>query len=98
LNDRDRERRAGRTSSLFFSRDPTREVDFAVDAGRRLEVFEAKWRELPAARDTINFDFVRKAVGELRVAAGAAVTRTRDSFPFPNEFRALPVTKLGIFP
>jgi predicted AAA+ superfamily ATPase len=38
---RDRERRAGRTGSLFFWRDRTREVDFVVDAGGRLELFEA---------------------------------------------------------
>jgi len=31
---RDRERRAGRSSSLFFWRDRTREVDFVVDAGK----------------------------------------------------------------
>ena len=44
---RDREHRSGRTGSLFFWRDRTREVDFVVDAGGRLELFEAKWTELP---------------------------------------------------
>jgi len=51
---RDRERRSGRTGSLFFGRDRTREVDFIVNAGGRLELFEAKWTELPDLADTVN--------------------------------------------
>jgi predicted AAA+ superfamily ATPase len=92
---RDRERRAGRTGSLFFWRDRTREVDFVVDAGGRLELFEAKWTELPDAGDTVNLDFVRNVVGKSRVTAGAVVSRTPNSFPLPSGFRALPVTELG---
>ena len=92
---RDRERRAGRTGSLFFWRDRTREVDFVVDSGGRLELFEAKWTELPDVGDTVNLDFVRNVVGTSRVAAGAVVCRTPNSFSFANGFRALPVTELG---
>jgi predicted AAA+ superfamily ATPase len=91
---RDRERRAGRTGSLFFWRDRSREVDFVADAGGRLELFEAKWTELPDAGDTVNLEFVRNVVGKSRVAAGAVVSRTPNSFPFPNGFRALPLTEL----
>jgi hypothetical protein len=36
-----------------------REVDFVVDIGGRLELFEAKWTEVPTAGDTVNLDFVR---------------------------------------
>jgi predicted AAA+ superfamily ATPase len=92
---RDRERRAGRTGSLFFWRDRTREVDFVVDAGGRLELFEAKWTEVPDLGDTVNLDFVRNVIGKSRVTAGGVVSRTPNSFPFPNGFRALPVTELG---
>src|SRR5208337_4320706 len=91
---RDRERRAGRTGSLFFWRDRTREVDFVVDAGGRLELFEAKWTELPDLGDTVNLDFVRNVVGKSRVAGGAIVCRTPSSFPVANGFRALPVNEL----
>ena len=49
---RDRERRAERTGSLFFWRDRTREVDFVVDTGGRLELFEAKWTRSFAAHKT----------------------------------------------
>jgi uncharacterized protein len=91
---RDRERREGRTGSLFFWRDRTREVDFVVDTGGRLELFEAKWTELPDVGDTVNLGFVRNVVGKSRVAAGAIVCRAPNGFPLPNEFRALPVTEL----
>jgi len=92
---RDRERRAGRTGSLFFWRDRTREVDFVVDTGGRLELFEAKWTELPDLGDTVNLDFVRNVIGKPRVTAGGVVSRTPNGFPFANGFRALPVTELG---
>jgi len=93
---RDRERRGGRTGSLFFWRDRTREVDFVVDTGGRLELFEAKWTELPDVGDTVNLDFVRNAVGKSRMSGGAIVCRTPNSFPLANGFRALPVTELRL--
>ena len=81
-------------ASLFFWRDRTREVDFIVDVGGRLELFEAKWTELPSAADTANLDFVRRVVGRSRVAGGAVISRTPNSFPLSNGFRALPVSEL----
>jgi predicted AAA+ superfamily ATPase len=92
---RARERDAGRRGSLFFWRDRTREVDFVVDVGGRLELFEAKWTELPDTGDTVNLGFVRNVVGESRVIAGAVVCRTSNGFPLAGGFRALPVTELG---
>jgi len=91
---RSRERRAGHFSSLFFWRDRTREVDFVVDVGGRLELFEAKWTELPSVTDAVNLDFVRKVVGKTRVASGAIISRTPSSFPLGNDFRVLPVSEL----
>jgi len=70
-------------------------VDFIVDAGGSLELFEAKWTELPDTHDTANLDFVRSVVGATRVTSGAVVSRTSNSFPFANGFRAVPVTELG---
>ena len=92
---RHRERLAGRAGSLFFWRDRTREVDFVVDAGGSMELFEAKWTELPDMGDSVNLDFVRSVVGTSRVTAGAIVSRTPNSFPFANGFRAVPITELG---
>ena len=91
---RSRERRAGRAGSLFFWRDRTREVDFVVDVGGQLELFEAKWTELPAASDAVNLDFVRKVVGKASVVSGAIISRTPNSFPLANGFRAVAVSEL----
>jgi predicted AAA+ superfamily ATPase len=91
---RARERGAGRAGSLFFWRDRTREVDFVVDIGGRLELYEAKWSEVPEAGDAVNLEFVRNAIGKSRIAAGAIVCRAPHSFPLSNGFRALPVTDL----
>lgn len=91
---RRREQRAGRIGSLFFWRDRTREVDFVAEAGGRLELFEAKWTELPAAADTVNLAFARKVIGASRVAGGAIVCRAPHAFPLPDDFQAIPVTEL----
>jgi predicted AAA+ superfamily ATPase len=90
---RARERLAGRVGSLFFWRDRTREVDFVADLGGNLELYEAKWTELPDNRDTVNLEYVRNAIGK-NVAGGAVVARTPNSFPFSNGFRAIPVTEI----
>ncbi len=90
-----RERRAGRTGSLFFWRDRTREVDFVVEIAGRLELFESKWTELPADSDAANLEFMRKVVGEAGISEGAVISRTPNSFPFKNGFRALAVTDLA---
>lgn len=91
---RARERSAGRAGSLFFWRDRTREVDFVVDIGGRLELYEAKWSEVPEANDAVNLEFVRNAIGKSRIAAGAIICRAPHSFPLSNGFRALPVSDL----
>jgi predicted AAA+ superfamily ATPase len=92
---RARERRAGRVQSLFFWRDRTREVDFVVDVAGRLELFEAKWAEVPAAGDAVNLDFVRNVVGKSRIAGGAIVCRTANSYPLTDGVRALSVVDLA---
>lgn len=91
---RARERNAGRTGSLFFWRDRTREVDFVVDVAGELELYEAKWTEVPADDDAVNLAFVRNALGKSRVAGGAVVCRAPNSFLFTSGFRALPVAQL----
>jgi hypothetical protein len=58
-----------------------------VDTGGLLELFEAKWTELPDVGDTVNLDFVRNVVGKSRIAGVAIVCRTPNSFPLANGFR-----------
>ncbi len=91
---RHRERRARRAGSLFFWRDRTREVDFVVDSGGRLELFEAKWTELPAESDGVNLSFVRDSVGSSRVSRAVIVCRTALSHPIPGDLRAQSVADL----
>ena len=59
-----------------------------------MELFEAKWTELPTENDAVNLDFVRKVVGKARVVSGAVVSRTPNSFPLVHGFQALPVSEL----
>jgi len=91
---RAREREASRVGSLFFWRDRTREVDFVVDTGGNIELFEAKWTEVPDNRDTANLEYVRNALGKKTVASGSVVCRAPNGFPFANGFRAIPVTEI----
>jgi len=91
---RARERKAVRAGSLFYWRGRTREVDFMVDVGGRFELFEAKWTEIPDAGDTTNLEFVRREMGKAKVVSATVVSRTPNSFPLPNGFRAIPVTEI----
>lgn len=81
---RHRERMAGRSHSLFFWRDRTREVDFVAEAAGRLELIEAKWIELPARSDAVNLAFVREAVGPTNVASAAIVCRAPNGYPLDD--------------
>jgi uncharacterized protein len=92
---RHREEAALRASSLFFWRDRTREVDFLVDVGGQIELYEAKWTELPTDADVTNLAFVRNAIGRPKMTKGAVICRTPNSYPLPSGFRAVAVSELG---
>ncbi len=91
---RHREYRAGRTGSLFFWRDRTREVDFVTDIAGRIELFEAKWSEVPDGSDTVNLDFVRQAIGPKKVTSRSVVCRAPHAFPLPAGTKAVPADAL----
>src|SRR6185436_14725597 len=76
---RARERQAGRTGSLFFWRDRTREVDFLTDIGGRVELFEA-WC---AGRGT-GFRWWRRFV---RCASASSATDDCQNPTAPPSFR-----------
>lgn len=65
-----------------------------AEAGGRLELFEAKWTEVPTANDAVNLEFVRNVVGKSRIAGGAVISRTPNRHPLANGFHAMPVTEL----
>jgi predicted AAA+ superfamily ATPase len=91
---RHRQRRAGRERSVFFWRDRTREVDFVIEAGGRVELVEAKWTELPRPSDAVNLAFVRAAIGRSRVARALVACRAPNPYPFGDGFEAVPVAAL----
>lgn len=91
---RHRERRAGLARNLFFWRDRTREVDFVAERGGSLDLFEAKWTELPVDRDAVNLEFVRQVVGPSRVARSVVVCRARNGFTLTSGVRAMTVSEL----
>ena len=73
--------RYGAGGGLYFWRDRTREVDFVVDRGGKLELLEAKFTALPSTADTVNLRFVRDIVGLRKVGACVVVCRTSNPFP-----------------
>jgi len=81
---RHRERRAGRSGTLFFWRNRTREVDFVVDAAGRLELYEAKWTEIADEGDCGSLRVVREAVGRRRVGRAAVLCRARHGYPLAD--------------
>jgi hypothetical protein len=92
---RHRERTAGRARSLFFWRDRTREVDFVAEEAGRLELFEAKWTELPGGPDTVNLRFAREAIGKPKVRAAAVICRASHGFQLEDGCRAVPLEELA---
>jgi predicted AAA+ superfamily ATPase len=92
---RHRERLAGRAGSVFFWRDRTREVDFVVDQAGHVELFEAKWTELPTSSDAVNLAFTRDVIGPSRVAGGGIICRARNGFPLEQGFRVVPISDLA---
>jgi len=91
---RHRERREGRAGGLFFWRDRSREVDFVAESAGRVELFEAKWTEVPSATDAVNLEFVRSVMGKSRVHGGGIVCRAANPFPLDNGFQVLSVTEI----
>jgi hypothetical protein len=92
---RARERLAGRARSLFYWRDRSREVDFVSEIAGRVELFEAKWTELPDGRDTANLVAVLKLIGAANVLSASVVCRTQAAYPLADGTRAIPVAELG---
>ena len=90
---RDRERRGGRTGSLSGATERAKWTSLWMPADA-WNCLKRNGRNCRTLGDTVNLDFVGNVIGKPRVAAGRVVSRTPNSFPFPNSFRALPVTEL----
>lgn len=81
-------------SSLFFWRDRTTEVDFVLDRGGRLYLFEAKWSELPRSEDASQLRKVAAAIGPERLARMAIVARAPHRHPVSPDIQVLTPTDL----
>jgi predicted AAA+ superfamily ATPase len=92
---RHRERRASASGRVFYWRDRTREIDFLVDRGGRLELFEAKWTEAPTLRDAVNLTFVRNVLGTSAIARSAIVCRAGHGWPIGDSVQAMSANDLG---
>ncbi len=80
--------RYGDGGGLYFWRDRTREVDFVIDRGGRLDLVEAKFRELPADSDATNLRFVRDIVGAKKVKRMVVACRAPNAYPLGDGARA----------
>ena len=92
---RARQRRTAHTGGLFFWRDRTREVDFVVDTAGRLEIYDAKWTEIPTSADTANLRHVARTLDPAHLAGGGLLCRTPNPFPLEPPFQALSPTELA---
>jgi len=78
-----RRRQLARTGtwSIQFFRDRSMEVDFLVDRGGTFDLYEAKWAELPAARDTTSLGAVSRLLGEKNVRRKTIICRAQNPYP-----------------
>lgn len=60
----------------------------------RLQLFEAKWAEVPAPSDAVNLEFVRNVVGKAKIATAAIICRATNGYPLAA-VRVLPITELS---
>ena len=72
--------RYGAGGSIWFWRDRSREVDFVVDRGGRVELVEAKFTELPSDGDASNLRYVQQLLGD---SVSRSVVACRAANPYP---------------
>jgi len=70
-------------------------VDFLVDIGGRLQLYEAKWAELPSEADAVNLAFVRNILGGTAVSGGGILCRALNAYFLGNGFRVVPISELN---
>ena len=80
--------RYGYGGGLYFWRDRTRELDFVIDCGGRLDLVEAKFSELPADSDATNLRFVRDIVGAKKAKRMVVACRAPNAYPLSDGARA----------
>jgi predicted AAA+ superfamily ATPase len=79
--------------SIYFFNDRRREVDFVIDRGGQLELYEAKWTEVVSAADCENLEYLR-GLAAGTVSRQAVICRTEARHPVTRTTFAMPVTEL----
>ena len=80
-------------NSLFYWRDRSKEVDFVIDRGRNLELFEAKWSKRPQISDFAALDYAEEKLGRKQVVSKNIVCRTDQTYAIEDR-TVLSVAKL----
>lgn len=86
---------AGRQAELFFWRDRQREVDFVLHRAGRFKLAEAKWTELPDAKDTANLRAVAAELRKNSAGLRAVICRCANAFPLGEGVQAVPLGGVG---
>jgi hypothetical protein len=85
----------GRSGELFFWRQREREVDFVVHRAGTFVLAEAKWTELPDARDAANLRLVASQLPPGSVRRMAVVCRCANAYPIADGIEAVPLEDAG---
>jgi uncharacterized protein len=86
--------RYGKGAAISFFRDRSGEVDFLIDRGGRIEMYEAKWSEHPSARDAASLLHAASVVGGKNVLSMNIVARPQNRFPMECGVNVVAVTDL----
>lgn len=81
----------GERGDLFYWRDRTKEADFLLHRGGKYELLDAKWNEIPGARDARQLEKVRHEFPKGSVNRAALVCRTKNAYPLGDGLHAIPV-------
>lgn len=76
-----RAQQAGANRRCYFLADRSKEVDFVLDHGGRLELFEAKWTEHPDSSDTAGIAHFVRIIGSSDIIRAAVISRTPIEYP-----------------
>lgn len=78
-----------------FWRDRSREADFLLHRGGRFQLADAKWTELPRARDAAGLGKVAAALPDGAVSGMSLICRTPNPFPLGSDAAAVPLDGIG---
>jgi hypothetical protein len=83
-----------RPGELFFWRDRTKEVDFAVHQGGRFELYDAKWTEHPDRGDAAALVRVEAELPSKAVIRKGLICRAPGAYPLSEGVEVLPLAAL----